>query len=123
MMSQPIRVVVANRPRLMRDLVIETITEQPDIEILAEIQNEPDIYRIVDEKRPDVLIIALDDADIRPTICDTLLQRFPEMKILALSPDRNSSICYWVSTHINESQVEASEAGILNTLRGRGQYV
>ena len=32
-MTQPIRVVVANRPRLMRELVLETIRDQPDIEI------------------------------------------------------------------------------------------
>jgi chemotaxis response regulator CheB len=103
----------------MRELLIETIVEQPDIEVLAEIQNEPDIYRIVDEKRPDILIIAL-DSDVRPTICDTLLQQFPSMKILAVSPDRNSSIFYWVSMDIHESQVEVSEAGILSTLRGKG---
>jgi len=118
-MNQPIRVVVANRPRLMRELLIETIVEQPDIEVLAEIQNEPDIYRIVDEKRPDILIIALEDSDVRPTICDTLLQQFPAMKILAVSPDRNSSMFYWVSMDIHESQVEVSEAGILSTLRGK----
>ena len=120
MMNQPIRVVVANRPRLMRELLIEAIVEQPDIEILAEIQNEPDIGRIVDEKRPDILIIALEDSDVRPTICDILLQRFPAMKILAVSPDRNSSMFYWASMDIHESQVEVSEAGILNTLRGKG---
>jgi chemotaxis response regulator CheB len=120
-MNQPIRVVVANRPRLMRELLIETIVEQPDIEVLAEIQNELDISRIVDEKRPDVLIIALDNFDARPSICDALLQRFPTMKILALSPNLNSSVCYWVSIDIHESQVEASEAGILSTLRGQ-QY-
>jgi hypothetical protein len=37
MIAQPIRVVVANQPRLMRELVLETILEQPDIEIVAEI--------------------------------------------------------------------------------------
>ena len=42
-MTQPIRVVVANRPRLMRELVLETIIDQPDIEIVAEIQNEDEI--------------------------------------------------------------------------------
>jgi chemotaxis response regulator CheB len=122
-MSQPIRVIVANRPRLMRDLVIEAIVEQPDIEIIAEIQNEPDICRIVNEKRPDFLIITLEESNNRPAICDILLQQFPDMKILALSPERNSSIFYWASFNIHSNQVEASEAGILGTLRGRGQYV
>jgi hypothetical protein len=122
-MTTPIRVIVANRPRLMRELVLEAIAEQPDIEILAEIQNEPDISKIVDETRPDFLIIALDESNVRPVICDALLRRFPEMKILALAPERNSCMFFWASFDIYSSPVEASEAGILSTLRGKGQYV
>ena len=122
-MSTPIRVVVANRPRLMRELVLEAIAGQPDIEILAEIQNEPDISRIVDETHPDFLIIALDESNERPVICDELLHRFPDMKILALAPERNSCMFFSASFEIYSSPVEASEAGILGTLRSKGQYV
>ena len=122
-MMTPIRVVVANRPRLMREIVLEAIAEQPDIEILAEIQNEPDISRIVDETRPNFLIIVLDDPNQRPVICDTLLRRFPEMKIMAVAPERNSCMFFWASFEIYSSPVEASEAGILSALRGKGQFV
>ena len=122
-MTQPIRVVVANRPRLMRELVVETIIDQPDIEVVAEIQNEDDIVGIVDGTHPDFLIIALDESNQRPALCDTLLHRHPEMKILALAPERNSSIFFWASLDIHEIPVEASEAGILTTLRRRSQFV
>jgi len=121
-MPQPIRVVVANRPRLMRELVLEAIIEQPDIEIVAEIQNEGDIAQIVEGTHPDFLIIALDESNERPPLCDILLRRFPEMKILALAPERNSSIFFWASFDIHSSAVEASEAGILDTLRRKGEY-
>jgi DNA-binding NarL/FixJ family response regulator len=122
-MTQPIRVVVANRPRLMRELVLETIIEQPDIEIVAEIQNEDEIVDVVEGTHPDFLIIALDESDQRPPICDILLRRYPEMKILALAPERNSSIFFWASFDIHSNQVEASEAGLLSTLRRKTQYV
>jgi len=122
-MTQHIRVVVANRPRLMRELVVETISEQPDIEILAEIQDEDKIVDAVEEKHPDFLIIALNESDQRPPLCDILLRRYPEMKILALAPERNSSIFYWGSFHIHESSVEASEAGILSALRRKGEQI
>jgi chemotaxis response regulator CheB len=122
-MTQHIRVVVANRPRLMRELVVETISEQPDIEILAEIQDEDKIVDAVEEKHPDFLIIALNESDQRPPLCDILLRRYPEMKILALAPERNSSIFYWGSFDIHESSVEASEAGILSALRRKGQQI
>jgi DNA-binding NarL/FixJ family response regulator len=123
MMVQPIRVVVANQPRLMRELVLETIIEHPDIEIVAEIQNEDEITQIVDGTHPDFLIIALDEFGGRPAVCDVLPRRYPELKILALAPERNISTFFWASFAIHSSPVEASEAGILTTLRRKGEYV
>src|ERR1700739_2446020 len=120
-MTQPIRVVVANQPRLMRELVLETIIGQPDMEIVAEIQDENEIAHIVEGTHPDFLIIALDESNQRPPLCDTLLRRYPEMKILAIAPERNSSIYYWGSFDIHESPEEASEAGILIALRRAGE--
>ena len=122
-MSEPIRVIVANRPRLMRELVLETIIEQEDIEIVAEIEDENEIVHIVEGTHPDFLIITLDESNQRPQLCDTLLRRYPGMKILALAPERNSSIFYWASFDIHSSQVEASEAGVLIALRHKNQYV
>src|SRR5271156_6815460 len=119
-MVQPIRVVVANQPRLMRELVLETIMEHPDIEIVAEIQNESEIAHVVEGTHPDFLIIALDESGERPAICDMLLRRYPEMKILALAPEKNISTFFWASFDIHSSPVEASEAGILSTLRRKG---
>lgn len=122
-MTQPIRVVVANRPRLMRELLSETIKEQSDIEIIAEIQNEDEIVSVVEKTHPDFLIIALNESDERPALCDTLLHLHPELKILALAPERNCSVFYWASFNIHSSEVEASEAGILSTLRRGGQLI
>ena len=122
-MTQPIRVVVANRPRLMRELVLEAIVEHPDIEVVSEIKNEDEIAEAVEGTHPDVLIIALDDSGHRPPLCDLLIRRYPEMRILALAPERNCSIYYWGSFDIHERPVEASEAGILSTLRAKSQTV
>ena len=122
-MTQPIRVIVANRPRLMHDLVLETIIEQPDIEVVGEIKDEVEIVDAVEKMRPDFLIITLDESNRRPPLCDLLLRRYPEMRILALAPERNSSIFYWSSFDIHESTEEASEVGILSTLRRKGLCV
>lgn len=118
-MSHPIRVVVANQPRLMRELVLETIGDQSDIEVVAEIHNEEEISSVVDGTRPDFLIVALNDSDEPAVVCDSLLHRYPGMKILALAPERNVSIFYWATVSVHTSKVESSEAGILNSLRGK----
>jgi chemotaxis response regulator CheB len=122
-MTPSIRVVVANQPRLMRELVLEAIIEQPDIEVVGEIKDEDEIVDAVERMHPEFLIIALNESNQRPLLCDTLLRRYPEMKILALAPERNCSIFYWTSFDIHERPVEASEVGILNTLRSKGLCV
>lgn len=114
-----IRVLVANRPRLMRDLVLATISDQPDIEVVGEIQDDGSILRVVEQCRPDFLIIALDKAEDRPHICDQLLDRYPHLGILALAPEHNNSVFYWANLDIRSNKVETSEAGILSALRGR----
>ena len=121
-MTLPIRVVVANQPRLMRELVLATIGDQPDIEVVAEIQDEKDIAGVVDGTSPDFLIIALNESDEPSVLCDTLLRRHPEMKILALAPERNVSIFYWATVTVQRIHAESSETGILNSLRGKNQH-
>lgn len=106
----------------MRELLLATIADQPDIEIVGEVQNEADVARVVAEKQPDFLIVALDDRpDERPSLCDSLLQQFPAMRILALAPERNRSIFLWASLDIHSNSIEASEEGILSALRSNVQ--
>lgn len=118
-MNQLVRVAVANQPRLMRELVLETVRQQPDIEVVAEIQDESDIERAVEESKPDFLIIALHESDSCPPVCNLLLHRHPHMKVLALAVERNSSVFFWASFNIHAAPVEASEDGILGALRGK----
>jgi len=120
---QKIRVLVANRPRLMRDLVLATIGEQPDIEVVGETKDEAEITELVERLRPDYLIVALDEPEIRPGLCGFLLGRYPQMKILAVAPERNSSIFYWAFVDIRTKRVETSELGILNVLRSKAELV
>jgi DNA-binding NarL/FixJ family response regulator len=116
-MDQPIRVVVANQPRLMRELILGTIAEELNIDVVAEVQNEVEIVKVVDDTHPDFLIVSLNASSQRPAVCDILLKRYPELKILALAPERNSGMFYWASFDVHEIPVESSEAGILNLIR------
>ncbi|HEY7616346.1 MAG TPA: hypothetical protein VH744_06050 [Terriglobales bacterium] len=118
-----VRVLVANRPRLMRELVLATIADQPDIEIIGEIGNDSEITHRVTESKPDVVIVALDPSSQRPVICDELLIRCPQVKILALAPERNRGIFYWSVAEIHSAYIESSEEGILNALRGKAHLV
>ena len=120
-MTRNVRVLVANQPRLIRELLLETISDQPDIEVVGEVQNEADILLAVEQNRPDFLIVALDKRRSHPPVCALLLEKFPDMKILALAPERNLTVFYWASIDIHSLDLEASEEGILEVLRGPGR--
>jgi DNA-binding NarL/FixJ family response regulator len=111
--------MVASQPRLMREVVLEVISGQPDIEVVAEVQDDSKIVDLVGDLRPDWLVIALDEPDCRPIICVPLFDRYPNLKILTLASKNNDCIFYWATMSIRSSRVESSEKGILDALRGR----
>ena len=112
-----VRVLVANRPRLMREMVLATIADQPDIEVVGDIELAANLTELVEQVRPDVLIVALDDQQTPAGECGFLLGRYPGMRILALAPEQNRGLYYWAITDIRTKAVESSEAGILSALR------
>jgi len=118
-MEKAIRVLVANRTRLMRELILTTFADQPDIEIVGEVGDESEIAESVRRTLPNFVVIALDQPGKRPAICDELLRDHPEVRVIAVAPERNSIVYYWASLNIHSNDIEASEEGILSAMRSR----
>jgi DNA-binding NarL/FixJ family response regulator len=118
---ETIRVLIANRPRLIRELVMATISDQPDIEIVSELQGDSEIEAAVEQTRPDFLIVALDESDHLPQECNLVMKHHPRIKIVAIAPNRNSAMFYWASLDIRSSRIESSEEGVLGALRGNAR--
>jgi chemotaxis response regulator CheB len=116
-MEKSIRVLVANHPRLMREIVLTTFADQPDIEIVGEVADECEISESVKKTLPHFVVIALDQPGRRPPICDKLLRDYPEVRIIAVAPANNYIVYYWASLDIHSSNIEASEEGMLSALR------
>ena len=122
-MEKQIRVLVANSPRLMREMMLATFAEQPDIEVVGEVTDENEIVSTVHRTQPDFLVISQEKLGRRPSVCDVVLQQHPELRIIALAPEQNYSVHYWISHQIHCRDFEASEAGILQVLRGRPKAI
>src|SRR6266566_6015445 len=118
-MEKSIRVLVANHPRLMREIVLTTFADQPDIEIVGEVANESEISESVKRTLPNFVVIALVHPSKRPAICDELLREHPEVRVIAVAPEKNFVVYYWASLDIHSNDLEASEEGILSAMRSR----
>lgn len=120
-MDSSIRVLVANRPRLLRELVLSTLSEQTGINIVGEAENERDVPLLVEETKPDFLLIALDESRRRPPLCDQLLHKFPALRIIAVAPNTNLGVLYWASLAIHSATMEASEEALLEVMLGHSK--
>jgi len=116
-MEKVIRVLVANRPRLMRETILTTFADQPDIEIVGEVSDDSEIIPSVKRTLPNFVVIALDQPGRRPRVCEDLLREHPEVRIIAVAPSKNFVVYYWASLDIHSSNIEASEEGMLNAMR------
>ncbi len=118
-MEKAIRVLVANQPRLMRELILTTFADQPDIEIVGEVGEESEIAESVKRTLPNFVVIGLVHPSKRPAICDELLREHPEVRVIAVAPEKNFVVYYWASLDIHSNDLEASEEGILSAMRTR----
>src|SRR5260221_8066839 len=116
-MARLIRVLVAPRVKLMRELMLSSLGDEAGVEIVGEVADEADIAERVRQVSPDLLVIALDEQTKRPELCDKLLHDHPGMRIIAVASQENCSVVYWASFDIHASEIEASEQGILNAVR------
>ena len=116
-MQRVLRVLVANQPRLMRELIVGALTEQPDIEIVGEVTNDAEVPSLVTKILPDLVVISLDKTGKRPDLCDTILHQHPKVRIIAVGFEKNQSVFYWASFNIHSNEIEPSEEGILKAAR------
>lgn len=116
-MDRAIRIAVANQPRLMRDLIVSTMTDQADVEVVAIIEDESKILQVVEQTAPEFLITTLGSPGSPTSLCESLLRLHPAMKIVALASDGNSVMFFSASVGIHRSPLECSETGILTALR------
>ncbi len=116
-MEKTTRILVANAPKLMREAVVATLSDQPDIEIVGDVSYEWEILRRVQATVPDLVIVALDESEARPKICDRLLREYPGVRVIAVASRKDRTICYWASLDIHSNDIETSAQGFLGAVR------
>jgi chemotaxis response regulator CheB len=116
-MENTVRVLVANRPRLLREMVLSALAEQKGINVVGEADDERDVPEMVERTKPDFLLIGMEEGRKRPQLCDVLLKQYPSLRIIAVAPSSSLGIFYWASFEIHSATLEASEEGLLEVIR------
>ena len=121
-MVKATRILVANHPKLMREVVLATLAGQPGIEVVGEVSEEGQILKQVRDTHPDLLVIALDETEQRPAICDRVLQERPDLRIIAVASQKDRTLCFWASFDIHCADIETSTAGILDAVHNPAEF-
>lgn len=121
-MVKTTRVLVANRPKLMREVILATLADQLDIEIVGEVSDENEILNQVHTTLPDLLVIALEEGEERPAICDRVLREHPDLGIIAVASRKDRTLYYWASFDIHCADIETSAAGFLSVIHHRTEF-
>ena len=116
-MIKTFRILVANQPKLMRELLVEMLAEESWIEIVGQVGKEAEIRESVQKTAPDLLVVTADKPGKRPAICDELLREYPALRIIAVAPHENYIVCYWASLDIHAADIESSEQGFLSAVK------
>jgi chemotaxis response regulator CheB len=122
-MDRTFRVLMANQPRLMRELLLEVLAEESWIQIVGEVTEESHIRELVLKTSPDLLVVTAETPGKRPPICDELLREFPALRIIAVASQESYSVCYWASLDIHSNDIEPSEQGFLTAVKSAAETV
>lgn len=98
-----------------------SLAGEEDIEVIADVTDEAEISRVVEEARPDFLILSLDSRHFGPPARVDMLQRHPELQIVALATDGNSFVLFSASDGIRSMTYKEPEAEILDVIRGNSR--
>jgi len=111
-----IRVLLATKSRELCESLRNLIQSQMDMEVVGEAFSPIELLLAVDQMKADVVIIEMLDSDQDPGICSHLLAEYPELLILALTPERESAYLFRQRI-IREPLCEVADENILLAIR------
>jgi len=114
-MMKRMRILLGNRPQLMREVLREILAQQPDMEVVGEVVDPIELLVAAQAFKPDVVVVALQDSE-EPGLCSHLLAEHPHLTILALTSEGAGAFIQQLCPRRQEIQ-ELSAATLLQTIR------
>jgi DNA-binding NarL/FixJ family response regulator len=113
-MGVRIRVLLANLPRMLAG-VLEEVLDQADLEVVGVVTDHVEILLATGRTATDVVVLGIEEAEL-PGPARRLLDEYPHVKVLAISPDGRRAFLYELRPHIIPLG-EASPDRLLGAIR------
>ena len=110
-----IKILLANRPRIMDVDAWKVIDAEEDMEVVNEVLGLFKVLTAIRETKADAVILALKGSE-EPGLCSHLLAEYPDLTILCLSSGDEAAFIEQLCPRRLDI-LEPSEANILNALR------
>ena len=81
-----IRIILANRPPMLLEIMRELVQRQEDMEVVGEVLDPIGLLVAVREREADAVILTLKDYE-EPGLCSHLVAEYPNLTILSLAAD------------------------------------
>ena len=88
-----IRVLLAEMPRILRDVFKQVVADQSDMDVVGELFDPFGLLLAAGQTRADVVILGLHNSEF-PGICSHLLSEYPHIKILGVTEDGRRACLY-----------------------------
>ena len=110
-----IRVLLANHPMMIPDVLRQLVEKQEDMELVADCRGPMHILQETGRTKADAVILAHEHAK-EPGLCSQLLSVYPDLTILSVAPDLTLAFTQQLCSH-RTSVVCAQKEDLVKVLR------
>src|SRR5262249_40149667 len=96
---EPIRILLADLPPLLREKLKQAIANQPDMQVVGDVTSSFELLLATGETQADVVIIGLEESKL-PGVCSHLLSEYPDVKIRGVDAGTSTAFLYEVRTRL-----------------------
>ena len=114
-----LRVVLANMPQILRQIMRDLVDRQPDMAIVGEVRTLAELPDAITASRAQAVILTLSPPSPGLSFCETLLARHPTLTLVGLALRHDRAVIWppWTGPRA----IEMSGQAILGALRGAGK--
>jgi DNA-binding NarL/FixJ family response regulator len=97
--QQPCRIILANKPRLLRGMLKRVLQKVPDFQVVGEVLDPARLSATIEKTEAQWVVLSLSPTGKMPAMAETLLAVHPTICILAVAMDGSRVKVKWVEPH------------------------